>query len=153
MSLPAALGLTTTQASSVWGDAGFVITNLFTGTYGDDALGSILNSADNMGEATFIQFCPFTLPTGSFYLTSDRTNMADNINMTGNFLYTELGSIETVVGTEYIYRGDFAGETSVHEILSSNPVHYLRFWDGDPTLYSGGNTAPGVTINSINLRS
>jgi hypothetical protein len=157
MSLPAAAGLTTTQVSSVWG-AEFNNNGLYQGTYFDDAVGSRMDSetGNNPNWVSFTMAGDNT-QNKTVYITSDSNTLnqkALDLEPDPNVNFTLEGSIETALGTEYIYKAILTAGQGLNEFNvsgTSTETYYVRFWDGDPAIPN--NTAPGVTINSMNLRT
>lgn len=140
---PAEAGLTTTQASATWDDANLVSTGLGTGTYDDDAVGSVLRSADVFGQQTlsYLFGGGGNATAGDRYFTSDRADLKDVGSL--RFKYTDnsdavitaMGDIVTAVGTETVYK--IAMEAKDANYFQPRPLDntsfYLRFWNSDPS--------------------
>jgi hypothetical protein len=159
MSLPAIAGLTTTQAQSVW-DSSFLVDALIGGVYSDDTVGSIITST--FGPATVrVAFSIDSIPTrpnGTFYFTSNKSDLilgiGNDTRIDGDtdpdVAFIADGSIVTSEGTEYIYKVTldsadgvmrFFATSSPYSVGDPSEHHTVRFWDGDPALYSFGQPA------------
>jgi len=144
---PAALGLTTTQHSATFGDSVFDVTSI-TGSYADDAVGSIMNAEIFIGsdKAVLLEYTGGAIAEQTIYFSSDSPDLVPQPSYlqftvgSANFVY--VGSITTGVGTEYVYSltipsGKTIQATNSLNVLDATDVtgdFYLRAWDGDPTV-------------------
>ena len=140
---PSASSLTTTQVSTVWGSE-FVITALNTGSYGDDSVGSIINSGAGAG-TTNVDFSIASVarPNKKVYFTSDRNDLVLTPVLQGtpsvNAVLEEY-TITTAIGTEYVYSLSMYGGGNITQFNVADTgenAFYCRFWDDDPAILTG----------------
>jgi hypothetical protein len=162
MSLPAIAGLNDSNYfvdASSWGIVGATIENHQLGSgLADDAVGTILNSSGTGQIQSEAGNPNVTVPVGDYYITTNTNSYASNdpqlynrgLGVIANF--TLEGSIVIGGNTEYIWKAVASSPDSNGFIVTAHDAspNYMRFWNGDPALPN--NTAPGVTINSMNLR-
>jgi len=135
---PAAAGLTTTQASSVWGSEFVADESGMSGSFVDDDLSSRINSeqTDEDDYDVFFYIPNPPRPTKKVYLTcSVNTLIGINISGSPDVAGVDEGqTIETVSGTEHVYSFDMSGGGDISSIIfyKSGGNFYVRFWDGNP---------------------
>jgi hypothetical protein len=136
-------GLTTTQASSVWGSE-FVITVLGTGSYADDAVGSIINSgAGALTTNVDFSIASVARPTKKVYFTSDRNDLLLIPVLQGTPAVNgvlESDTVTTAIGTEYIYSLSMSGGGNITQFIVADTGendYYVRFWDNNPAVTTG----------------
>lgn len=136
----AVTGLTTTQISSVWGATHFDVSVFTNGSYADDSLGSIINSG--VSDAIAISFPSSGAPLKDMYVTTSINGFstAQVSGTGGNRNMTEIGTIVTDIGTEYVYRlllseWTTAGNAFGFACNGGGSAFYARFWDANPMEY------------------
>jgi len=127
--------------ASTWNDAGFDIANYTMGARADDALGSIINSANSGSDYVGLSFNGVSIPIGDYYMTSSVSSYSGSDPVIshdqGDSTASYVGPIVTPLGTEYVWKFTVpAGVTNASGFNggTNSSSYHVRFWNGNPTI-------------------